>query len=123
MSLQFTTCRLVRLEPTEENISLRGSPSREKLCVGSREEFLQGQELKLPCLLMTYRRKLLNVKATGPGTYFKVSVLIEEARGFIQVWIALRNSRWCVFSLSQKSTRISCRVGCSSLMLLASHNW
>ena len=52
MSLQFTIFKLVRLVPSEAKIPLRGLPSREKLCVWSREEFLQGQELKLSSSLL-----------------------------------------------------------------------
>lgn len=45
MSLQLTTFKLVRLVPTEVKISLKGLPSRAKLCVESREEFLQGERV------------------------------------------------------------------------------
>ena len=45
MSLQFSTCRLVRLVATAVKISCKGFPVREKLCDPSADEFLHGDNM------------------------------------------------------------------------------
>lgn len=72
----------------------------------------------MPILAQLAKEGSVVVKATCEVPHFKVRDLTEEPRGFNQVWIALRNSRWCVFSLSQKSRTMSCRQDAAG-----SHRW